>query len=64
MATTKSKKILGCKFNKKMSGFEKYLYAVRENDKLESDWLYKNRNNYFIKIYQKARDIFYHKYLN
>ena len=47
-----------------MSGFEKYLYAVRENDKLESDWLYKNRNNYFIKIYQKARDIFYHKYLN
>ena len=38
-----------------MSGFEKYLYAGERNDKLESDWLYKNRNNYFIKIYQKQR---------
>ncbi len=42
----------------------KYLYAVRAEDKNESQWFYKYRNNYLLKGYQKTRDIFYHKYLN
>ena len=46
-----------------MNYMEQYLYAVREEDKTESEWMYKHRNNYFLKIWQKTRDIFYHKYL-
>ena len=39
-----------------MSEFEKYLYAVRNVDNTESNWIYKHRNNYFLKLYQKAKD--------
>ena len=47
-----------------MDKFEKYLYAVRDEDKTESDWIYKYRNNFILKLYQKTRDIIYHKFLN
>jgi hypothetical protein len=47
-----------------MNEFEKYLYAVRDQDKTEFNWTYKYRNNFILKFYQKTRDIFYHKFLN
>ena len=57
------KKFLDEEIKSKMSEFEKYLYAIRKIDKNESDWVYKNRNNSLIKLYQKTRDIFYHKFI-
>ena len=58
------KKYLDKKIIENMDKFEKYLYAVRDQDKTESNWVYKYRNNYILKLYQKTRDIFYHKFLN
>lgn len=58
------KKYLDKKIIENMDNFEKYLYAVRNQDKTESDWIYRYRNNYILKLFQKTRDIFYHKFLN
>ena len=57
------KKFLSKETLENMNEFEKYLFAVREKDKTQSDWIYKNRNSYFVKMYQKTRDILYHKFL-
>ena len=57
------KKYLDNNVKEKMNEFEKYLYAIREEDKYDSDWIYKNRNNSFVKTFYKIRDIFYHKFI-
>lgn len=57
------KKFLDQKVKSRMSEFEKYLYAIRDKDKTESNWIYKYRNNKFLKLYLKTRDIIYHKFL-
>ena len=58
------KKFLDNNIINNMSEFEKYLYAVRNVDNTESNWIYKHRNNYFLKLYQKAKDMFYHRFLH
>ena len=57
------KKFLDQNVKEKMNELEKYLYAIREEDGYDSEWIYKNRNNPFIKTLYKIRDIFYHKFI-
>ena len=57
------KKYLDNNVKEKMNEFEKYLYAIRSEDKFDSEWVYKNRNNFFFKTFNKIRDIFYHKFI-
>ena len=57
------KKFLDNITRSKMSKFEKYLYAVRQEDKNQNQWVFKNRNKFYIKLCHKFRDIFYHAFL-
>lgn len=56
-------KFLDIDFKKKMSDFEKYLFAIRDCDKKQNDFFYERRNSKLVKSYNMLRDIIYHKYL-
>lgn len=57
------KRFLSREVMNEMSDNEKYLFAVRNEDPVQSVFETENRNNFLIKKYMKIKDIFYHKYL-